>query len=861
VGDIGIKLNVDGEKAFNSALRDINSGLKVLSSELKETSSRFYDNNKSVESFTEQNKVLVKQIDAQKKKIEFLKDTLQQASDAYGENDKRTQNWATRLNTAQTELNKMQGQLSGNNKELDKYADITSNTADSVGKLDKEMGALKNELDAVDKKYGKNKDSASALNEKQRVLTDIFDKQSEKVKVLGDALENSKKAFGVGSDETKKFEKALSDAQSELKGTQSELKNVGTAMENTGKSSKTFGDVLKANLTAQAITEGLKKVKDAVKGVGTYVLGAIKSSADFGHEMKTMAEKTGVSSEVLQKFNAAAKVTEVSVEDFARAYAKSIKSMNSVNFDAKNLNAISKAYQSLGVEVRDSSGNLRDAQAVFWETVDALKNMENSTERNAVSMQIFGKSAMELNPIINQGSEGFNDLTKNVATFDDQTIKSLSGLEVSMTKFSGVMDGIKRSIGIAFAPMMKEIADAAADAGGKLRGLFTAIAKGESQEEIDKKFEELRDSIVKLAEKIKEQMPIFIEVGGKIIGALLEGIKTALEPMLPQMVTLGAAIAAAILGWDVLITAATNALSIAITPVITGMFAGLGTALAPVLATLGATIAAGFSAIAPLISLAIAAWPVTILIALAGILTVLAIKFWPQISKWLSETWEKLKDWGKKTWEKIVTWFNDLKENMPEKTKEIIDAVIEWFKKLPGNIWDAIIGAVEKVKEWGKQIYDTISSKFGELEEKMKEIGGNIVKGLWGGINGMIQWVRNKISGFVNNIKNFFTGKSGFDTHSPSLWAKKMIGENIALGIGEGFSSKIPGVLGEINKSIPKSIDYSLSSSPRAGTPDSRNVDVLTLALKKALSGMAFEIDGDKMGQLVISKVERVVFA
>jgi hypothetical protein len=35
----------------------------------------------------------------------------------------------------------------------------------------------------------------------------------------------------------------------------------------------------------------------------------------------------------------------------------------------------------------------------------------------------------------------------------------------------------------------------------------------------------------------------------------------------------------------------------------------------------------------------------------------------------------------------------------------------------------------------------------------------------------------------------------------------------------------------------------------------------LTLALKKALSGMAFEIDGDKMGQLVISKVERVVFA
>jgi hypothetical protein len=83
----------------------------------------------------------------------------------------------------------------------------------------------------------------------------------------------------------------------------------------------------KSELNGHAITEGLKKVKDAVKGVGTYVLGAIKSSADFGHEMKTMAEKTGISSEVLQKFNAAAKVTEVSVEDFAKLYAKSIKSI------------------------------------------------------------------------------------------------------------------------------------------------------------------------------------------------------------------------------------------------------------------------------------------------------------------------------------------------------------------------------------------------------------------------------------------------------------------------------------------------------------------------------------------------------
>ena len=232
--------------------------------------------------------------------------------------------------------------------------------------------------------------------------------------------------------------------------------------------------------------------------------------------MSAMSEKTGISTEVLQKFSAA-KMTEGDVETFTKSYSKSIKSMSSVDFNAKNLSSMSKAYKTLG-NVWDSSGNSRDAQTVFWETIDGLKNMQNETERNAIALQIFGKSAMELNPIIKRGSEGFNDLTKNIATFDDQTMESLRGLDVSFQKFGGVMDGVKRSIGVAFSSMMKEIADAVANAGGKLRGLFTAIAKGEDQETINKKFEEFRDSIIKLSEKIREQMPLFIDMGGKIVG-------------------------------------------------------------------------------------------------------------------------------------------------------------------------------------------------------------------------------------------------------------------------------------------------------------------------------------------------------
>ena len=59
-----------------------------------------------------------------------------------------------------------------------------------------------------------------------------------------------------------------------------------------------------------------------------------------------------------------------------------------------------KAFQELGVSITDASGQLRDRQEVFYEVIDALGRIENVTERDAVAMDIFGRSAQELNPLI-----------------------------------------------------------------------------------------------------------------------------------------------------------------------------------------------------------------------------------------------------------------------------------------------------------------------------------------------------------------------------------------------------------------------------------------------------------------------------
>ena len=89
--NFGLKIGVEGEKEFKKALADINSQFKVLGSEMKLATSQFEKNENSVESLTSKNEVLTKQIDAQKEKIETLRKALENASDCFGENDRRTQ--------------------------------------------------------------------------------------------------------------------------------------------------------------------------------------------------------------------------------------------------------------------------------------------------------------------------------------------------------------------------------------------------------------------------------------------------------------------------------------------------------------------------------------------------------------------------------------------------------------------------------------------------------------------------------------------------------------------------------------------------------------------------------------------------
>lgn len=113
--DIGPRIGIEGEAEFRKAITQINQNIKTLGTEMAAVTSAYDKNDKSAENLTDQNKVLNKQIEAQRDKLEKVKDMLAASAKETGENSVQTQKWQAVVNTATADLNKMERQLQENN--------------------------------------------------------------------------------------------------------------------------------------------------------------------------------------------------------------------------------------------------------------------------------------------------------------------------------------------------------------------------------------------------------------------------------------------------------------------------------------------------------------------------------------------------------------------------------------------------------------------------------------------------------------------------------------------------------------------------------------------------------------------------
>jgi hypothetical protein len=151
-----------------------------------------------------------------------------------------------------------------------------------------------------------------------------------------------------------------------------------------------------------------------------------------------------MSAESLQAYKYAAELVGVGLGALAASIPKNVKSMPSAQ---GGTGAAANAYKTLGVAATDSKGYLRDAETVHWESTGALGKASSETDRDALAMQTFGKSARGLNALIAQDSAGIAALAekaKNMgAAMGDDALNALGSFGDSIA-LHGHGDGGQR---------------------------------------------------------------------------------------------------------------------------------------------------------------------------------------------------------------------------------------------------------------------------------------------------------------------------------------------------------------------------------------------------------------------------------
>ena len=133
----------------------------------------------------------------------------------------------------------------------------------------------------------------------------------------------------------------------------------------------------------------------------------IKKTADAGDKINDLSQRTGIATEILSGYKLAADKSGTSIEGFAigmRGLANQMQAANTGNKIA------AKLFSDLGVSVTDSTGKLRPLNDVMLDVAERFAVMPDGAQKTATAMDIFGRSGMELIPMLNMGKQGLLEI-------------------------------------------------------------------------------------------------------------------------------------------------------------------------------------------------------------------------------------------------------------------------------------------------------------------------------------------------------------------------------------------------------------------------------------------------------------------
>ena len=560
-----------------------------------------------------------------------------------------------------------------------------------------------------------------------------------------------------------------------------------------------FGDVLKANVLSGAIVNGFQKLSGAVKNMsGQFIESAANVKAEtsafeqtfgtLGDEASAAIGRVANESGILQT-----RLNTLGSKIYAFARSSGGDTTESMSLMERALKAAADSAAYYDTSVEQATETLQSFLKGNFANDAALGLSATETTRNAAAMELFGQKYNELSEIQKQET-----LLKMVE--DSQKLSGALGqASREADGWENVLGNLKeswRQLKAAFGePILDSVTPMLQSATAAVQNFTAKVDWDKVANVITTGFDSAVDACKTLMDTLNQIIPV-VGVAAGAFASLKAGM--AIQHLVQGFQNAQVAISLLTMGLNntTLAQAALNG-TMTVGETIVALLTGKMT-----LAQLAqAAMTKGQLAL----NTALSANPIGAVIAVVGALTAAVVVLWntnDDFRNAVISAWEKIKDTISDAVASIKTFFT---ETIPNAGR----TAVKWFQSIP---------------------------------DQMRDVGRNLLMGLWNGISDKIAWLKSKVTGVVDTIQSWFTGKRGFDEHSPSKWSNG-VAKYVMQGMADGFENGLPSLMdsvGGVTDRIKNGLDF-----------DTASIDYATSATSR-LAKAANRSRGDEMRPIVI---------
>ena len=671
----------------------------------------------------------------------------------------------------------------------------------SIGRVKKEVKALKNEIKGSYEGFAREYDRTIKQMYKKYKSQGFDDKTAQQKASWSPEVNNVMKRWDAFNDSMEGLAGRTSEAHVklvELRKTVYDIVTLPLQGMKRGLSSifSTLGNGLKQTAQFKALANVFQRIKnsrlgewfrhlgtaikESIGAIGAWIkaiiafagamIAVVFSVSKLGDSIDKGSQRMNMSAEQYQKWAYAMELSGSSIEELREGYNQMSGQISQAVNGTKESQ---KAFQRLGVNLKDAQGNLRSTGDIFEDVVVSLQSMDNATERTALAYKLFGESTSKLNPLLNNNGNFLKDVVRTQDALGSQMSGSLvsasAKFQDAITTMKQGWQGFKNVLGETFMPVIQKVVVwvtvAVAKISALLRVLF-GIKKDKSSETMNKAttsvssytgaVNKATDAVKKLKKQTMgfDEMNILqgqdtasgsgsgagdvgygINVGGSdgSLGTLLpEDALADIENFEKKMDQIGGKIAGwvtalAILGGGILFVIGALSLNIPMV-LIGGTLAGIGIGIGNASGT--------FSA-----------W-----------------------GDWLDGIWESISTWFSNTISAIGDFFSRVWNGIKEGAKSAVDAIVGFFSNIGnwfytnviepiGNffsdLWQSIKETAKAVADWFVQAWTDIKNFFVDIWNSIKEKASNTWEGIKNVFSVVGNWFHDKV---ISPVADFFSG-------------------------------------------------------------------------------------------------------